>query len=114
MDPITNTNQLWQNALAEQAKSVANTPQLVEAIQQASNPDKTGVGSFSQILGNAINQTIDGQYNAERISRKALTGDANLTELVPALLNAETSLNTIVTIRDRVVEAYREILRTPI
>ena len=113
MEPLSTTS-LFQQALAKQAQSVSNTPHLAQAIEKAAKGNETAGSQFSAILQNTIDKSIDSQYKAEDLSRKSLTGDVSLTELVPALLNAETTLNTVVTIRDRVVEAYREILRTPI
>jgi len=43
-----------------------------------------------------------------------MAGQANVTEVVTALANAESTLNTVVTVRDRVISAYQEILRMPI
>ena len=43
----------------------------------------------------------------------AVTG-ANPHAMVEALANAEMMLDTAVTIRDKVVEAYQELLRMPV
>jgi flagellar hook-basal body complex protein FliE len=45
---------------------------------------------------------------------QALTGQASLTNIVTATSNAEMVLQTVVSIRDRVVNALQEILRMPI
>ena len=44
----------------------------------------------------------------------AVTGDADPHALVEALANSQLAVETAVTIRDRVVEAYQEILRMPL
>lgn len=44
----------------------------------------------------------------------AMTGDADPHALVQALAQSELALETVVTVRDRVVEAYQEILRMPV
>ncbi|AUH65691.1 flagellar hook-basal body complex protein FliE [Paracoccus zhejiangensis] len=44
----------------------------------------------------------------------AMTGTAPTHQLVQSLAEAELALQTVVAIRDKVVEAYQEILRMPV
>ena len=44
----------------------------------------------------------------------AMTGDADPHSLVQALAQTELAVETAVSIRNRVVEAYQEILRMPV
>lgn len=44
----------------------------------------------------------------------AMTGSGDTHELVQSIAQAEIALETVVAIRDRVVEAYQEILRMPV
>ena len=44
----------------------------------------------------------------------AIAGEADVTDVVMAVTNAETTLQTVVAVRDRVMAAYQEILRMPI
>ena len=48
------------------------------------------------------------------MSLKAVAGEAELSEVVTAVANAETALQTVVTVRDRIITAYQEIMRMPI
>ena len=107
-------NALLQNALTSQLGSVNNNPVLEQAVGQSFNTQSNNPSSFKAVLSNAINSATESQRTAEELSRKALVGEASLTELVPAVLNAESTLRTVTAVRDRVVESYREILRTPI
>jgi flagellar hook-basal body complex protein FliE len=43
-----------------------------------------------------------------------MVGDADPHALVQALAATETAIETVVTVRDKVVEAYQEILRMPV
>ncbi|MCH9852171.1 MAG: flagellar hook-basal body complex protein FliE [Alphaproteobacteria bacterium] len=107
-------NALLQNALTSQLNSVSNNPLLEQAVGQSFGTQNDNTSSFKTVLSNTINEATESQRTAEELSRKALVGEASLTELVPAVLNAESTLRTVTAVRDRVVEAYREILRTPI
>jgi len=43
-----------------------------------------------------------------------MTGGADANSLVTALAQTELAVETAVTVRDKVVEAYQEILRMPV
>ncbi|ETX29693.1 flagellar hook-basal body complex protein FliE [Roseivivax isoporae] len=51
---------------------------------------------------------------AERTATEAMTGDADPHALVAALAQSELAVETAVTVRNKVVEAYQEILRMPV
>jgi len=50
----------------------------------------------------------------ENASKEALSGNADPHALVEALAQSELAVQTAVTVRDKVVEAYQEILRMPV
>ena len=50
----------------------------------------------------------------EATAKAAMTGQADPHALVQALAQTELAVETAVTVRDKVVEAYREILRMPV
>jgi flagellar hook-basal body complex protein FliE len=53
-------------------------------------------------------------HKSEQVSAAAVVGKADLTEVITAVTNAELTLQTATTVRDKVVQAYQEILRMPI
>jgi flagellar hook-basal body complex protein FliE len=77
--------------------------------------DEASAGtSFSQLLGNAIQESTNTIRSADATEMQAMTGKVDLTDLVTAVSNAELTLNTVVTVRDRVIGAYQDILRMSI
>ncbi|MBX2835065.1 MAG: flagellar hook-basal body complex protein FliE [Micavibrio sp.] len=75
--------------------------------------DKEGV-SFSDFLKQKARESVETMAESEKMSAKAITGEADITDVVQAVTNAELTLNTVVAIRDRLVGAYQEIMRMPI
>ena len=67
------------------------------------NPVAEGVSTFREAVQTAEKTAID----------TAVSG-ADPHALVQALANAEMMLDTAVTVRDKVVEAYQELLRMPV
>lgn len=87
------------------------TPKL-DSSPAAAN--ETGKPAFDELLTESLSTAKNTAYNSESISAKSLVGDAELHELVTSVTNAELTLNTVVAVRDRVVNAYQEILKMPI
>ncbi len=74
-----------------------------------------GVGStFAELLRETAASAIETGLQADKISAAAIEGKAGVAEVVTAVANAELTLQTVVALRDRVVQAYQEILRMPI
>ncbi len=98
------------NAAAAYARN-AQKPMSGDGMEpRASDPGKT----FSQFVGESLNDAMNTGKQAENMSAQAIAGKADLTEVVAAVTNAEVTLQTVVAIRDKVVTAYQEIARMPI
>jgi len=70
--------------------------------------------SFTDLLEEAGRSAIDTMKKGEEMTAKAVIGQANLTDVVSAVSSAELTLQTVTTVRDRVVNAYQEIMKMPI
>lgn len=68
---------------------------------------RTTAGQFAESFA----QTI---AHAENSARDTMTGDADPHALVAALSEAQLAVETTIAVRDKVVEAYLEILRMPV
>ncbi len=73
-----------------------------------------GVPSFGEVLKASIGSAIDAQTKSEEVSAKAIVGKADMSEVLAAVNDAEIALNTVLAVRDRVVQAYETVMRTPI
>lgn len=71
-------------------------------------------GNFGATLERAMQGAIDSSHAAENKAAEAITGGGNLTEVVTALARAELTLQSATVIRDRVVQAYQDIMKMPI
>lgn len=84
------------------------------AASPTATPAAPGSGSFSAMLEQALDSTVQSARAADTASVQALTGQAGVTDVVLAVSRAELALQTTVALRDRVVSAYQEIMRMPI
>lgn len=71
-------------------------------------------GSLGDSLHVAANDFAATLHNSEVIAKNAMTGSADPHALVQALAQTELAVETAVTVRNKVVEAYQEILRMPV
>ena len=73
-----------------------------------------GTGStFAQMLKEATQGATNATKESEALQLQSLTGSKadQLTDMVTAMTNAELTLNTVVAVRDRVINAYNDIIK---
>jgi len=76
----------------------------------APNPQpgaESGFAKFAQSFADTLTR-------GEQTAKAAMTGGADPHALVEALAKSQQAVETVATVRDRVVEAYQEILRMPV
>ncbi len=89
-----------------------------QAVRQQQHPGleprDTAGGDFADALRGTIGDGVETLNRAEQVSRAAAAGKADVNEVITAVSEAELTLQTVVALRDRVIQAYQEILRMPI
>ena len=94
----------------------------VNAYKQAAGQAKPGMKEeadplgedFASTLRNVATDSIATLQNAENKTLMAAAGKADVTDVVTAMSEAEVTLQTVIAVRNKVVQAYQEILRMPI
>lgn len=69
---------------------------------------------FGAALGRAMQGVVSAGREADAQSLHAIAGGGNLTEVVTAVSRAELALQGAVAIRDKMVQAYQDVMRMPI
>jgi flagellar hook-basal body complex protein FliE len=79
----------------------------------ATSPTPMGAGAGEALsqIGQDFAATLK---RGEDTAKASMTGGADAHALVQALAQTELAIETAVAVRDRVVEAYQEILRMPV
>jgi flagellar hook-basal body complex protein FliE len=83
------------------------------ALRPATEPDpaQSGAGASLRAATEDFAATL---RKGEEAAMASMTGDADPHALVMALAQSELAVQTVVSVRDKVVEAYQEILRMPV
>jgi flagellar hook-basal body complex protein FliE len=71
-------------------------------------------GDFASLLSHSLGDAIDTGRQAETQAVAAIGGGGDLTSVVTAVSRAELALQTTVAVRDRVLQAYQDIIKMPI
>lgn len=80
----------------------------------ADEAEKTSGANFTSLVEEALGKTVNNIKVAEEKTKGMLAGDVSMEDLALAVANAEMSLKTVVSIRDRLVSAFQDIIRMPI
>lgn len=70
--------------------------------------------TFSDFLEDTVQDAIDTVRTGETMSAKAVTGQADLTEVVQAVTEADLVVSTAKAMIDRMISSYQDIMRLPI
>jgi flagellar hook-basal body complex protein FliE len=88
------------------------------AIQGTEMPSAptAGVGQsgFAEMLTSVMGDMTQTSKAAEGQMAAAVQGQGSLIDVVTAVSSAEASLETVMAVRDQVIQAYQEIMRMPI
>ncbi len=83
--------------------------------QQPAAAPQPGAKSFSETLTQAIEQVNETQNKADTLATRVATGDMDkLHEAMIAMEKASLALELSVQVRNKVIEAYQELMRTQV
>ena len=94
----------------------------IAAYQRAASGDAAelpkapvGAGSaFADLVKTAAEGAMATAQAGEAASIAALQGRADISEVVTAVAEAELTLQTVIAVRDKALDAYHDIIRMPI
>ena len=86
----------------------------LNAYQQAVTSASSDAPSFGATLGHALTNAVALGQQADAGAANAITNGGDVTHVVTAISKAQIALQEIVTVRDKVVQAYQEVMRMSI
>ncbi len=96
------------------ADAVSAYAQAAKQVGPGAEPPTRPSAAFADLLKDVATDAVQAGRSADQLTVAAIDGEASVTEVVTALGNAEITLQTVMAVRDRVIQAYQEILRMPI
>jgi flagellar hook-basal body complex protein FliE len=115
---------ITQQAKAPDANSVGGSDfarLLAESLQSLNGAGKGGMdnsggqgGDFASLLADSVQGIVDTGKASDRQALDMVDGKANVVDVVTAISQTEIAIESMVTVRDRVISAYEEIMKMPI
>lgn len=97
-------------ARAYAAAQTQGADELTGGVGLAGGPAAASGPSFGDVLKGVMTDAVQASKHAETQVVAGVQGKADLVDVVTALSSAETSLQTLVSVRDQVISAYKEIM----
>jgi flagellar hook-basal body complex protein FliE len=95
----------------------ANAYASVAKAFDPSGPAKSGDSndqSFSSLLKNALDGVSAAGHKSDAQAMAMASGKANIVDVVTAVAETEVAVSTMVSVRDKVIQAYEDIMKMPI
>lgn len=88
--------------------------QTARATQSPGGTEGADSIDFGGLVQQAIREAGQTSRAAEQQAMQVAGGQGDIVDVVTAIAAAETQLETVIAVRDQVIQAYQEILRMPI
>ena len=66
------------------------------------------------MVKDSIDNAVELSQQSEKMTIQGIQGKADIQDVVLAVANAETALETVVAVRDTAIKAYQTIMQMPI
>ena len=70
--------------------------------------------SFGAMVKDAIGSVVSAGKKSDGLAQGMVAGKANIVDVVTAVTETEVAIESLVSVRDKVIQAYEEIMRMPI
>ena len=76
--------------------------------------ETAGGPSFSSILKDAVGSVVEAGRKSDAQTVAMTSGKANVMDVVTAVAETDVAVSTLVSVRDRVIQSYEDIMKMPI
>jgi flagellar hook-basal body complex protein FliE len=95
-------------------ESIGRIPAQLPELRTPAPASRPGAPSFGDALGDALGQVEALQQAGDAQATAAANGSGNLHEVALALEKADISMRVAAKVRNKLVEAYQDIMRMPV
>jgi flagellar hook-basal body complex protein FliE len=76
--------------------------------------DTAAGGGFATLLKDALGTVKETGQKADMQAKAMVAGKANIVDVVTAVAESEVAIDAVVSVRDKVIQAYEDIMKMPI
>ena len=107
---LADSNRAFADALKRNSELFSSENSYMDAVGQS----ESSRVSFGDLLESSVRGAIEKGKISEQRSVDAIFKKIDLPELVTAIQEAEVALQTVATVRNKVIRAYQEIIKMPV
>ncbi|WFU14967.1 flagellar hook-basal body complex protein FliE [Bradyrhizobium sp. CB3481] len=96
------------------ANAYAALSRIMESGGAEKGTQSTGGPSFSALLKDAVGSVLDAGKKSDAQTMAMTAGKANVMDVVTAVAETDVAVSTLVSVRDRVIQSYEDIMKMPI
>jgi flagellar hook-basal body complex protein FliE len=101
------------SAAAGAYASLARLSDPSAALAKAAGDGAAGP-SFGSLLKDALGAVVEAGHKSDAQAQALATGKANIVDVVTAVSETEVAVETMISVRDKVIAAYEDIMKMPI
>jgi flagellar hook-basal body complex protein FliE len=95
------------------ANAYANLARVLENTGSGKGGEASGQ-SFASLLKDAVGSVVESGRKSDAQTVAMANGKANVMDVVTAVADTDVAVSTLVSVRDRVIAAYEDIMKMPI
>jgi flagellar hook-basal body complex protein FliE len=96
------------------ANAYANLARMLESGGAEKGGQTSGGPSFSALLKDAVGSVMEAGKKSDAQTMSMASGKANVMDVVTAVAKTDVAVSTLVSVRDRVIQSYEDIMKMPI
>jgi len=96
------------------ANAYANLAKILDTGGAGKSSESGGGPSFSALLKDAVGSVLDSGRKSDAQTVAMASGKANVMDVVTAVAETDVAVSTLVSVRDRVIQSYEDIMKMSI
>ena len=96
------------------ANAYANLAKILDTGGAGKSSESGGGPSFSALLKDAVGSVLDAGRKSDAQTVSMAAGKANVMDVVTAVAETDVAVSTLVSVRDRVIQSYEDIMKMSI
>jgi len=96
------------------ANAYAALSRMMETGGAEKGGQTNGGPSFGALLKDAVGSVMESGKKADAQTMSMASGKANVMDVVTAVAETDVAVSTLVSVRDRVIQSYEDIMKMPI
>ncbi|MBV8924923.1 MAG: flagellar hook-basal body complex protein FliE [Bradyrhizobium sp.] len=97
------------------ANAYANLARILDGVGSGKGSDSDQAGpSFASVLKDALGSVVEAGRKSDAQTVAMASGKANVMDVVTAVAETDVAVSTLVSVRDKVIQSYEDIMKMTI